>query len=72
MRVTIPPDLPAAQAAYGAMLMMIASQDPEIVVDLLETARPRGRFVRYFMTAVMFDSIRDDPRFQRLFRDTSP
>ncbi len=72
MRGTIPPALPAAQAAYGAMLLMIASQDPGIVVDMLEAARPRGRFLRYLMAAVMFDPIRGDPRFQRLFQEASP
>jgi hypothetical protein len=54
------------------MLMMAAARDPEMVVDLLEAARPRGAFVRYFMTAVILDPIRGDPRFVRLFRELSP
>ena len=72
VRAAIPPDLPVGQSAYLAMFMMVASRDPEIVVDVLDAARPRGRFLHYFMTAVIFDPIRSDPRFQRLFQETSP
>ena len=71
VRAAIPPLLPTAQAAYIAMFMMAASHDAEIVVDVLEAARPRGRFLRYLMTAVIFDPIRSDPRFQRLFQETA-
>ena len=72
VRATIPADLPASLAAYTAMFVMAASRDPGIVMDVLEAARPRERFLHYLMTAVIFDPIRSDPRFARLFREVSP
>ncbi len=72
IRAAMPSDLPAIQTGYIAMLLMVASRDAELVVNLFESARPRGAFVRYFMAFQIFDPIRGDSRFARLFRETSP
>ena len=72
MRAVIPAEMPVSAASYIALLAMLTSRDGEFVLDLLEAARPRGAFVRYYMTFVAFDPIRSEPRFQRLFQETAP
>lgn len=68
----IPRDLPVVSASYGAMLVMAATHDGAVVTAMFEQTRPRGAFVHYFMRSKIFDPVRGNPAFQRLFRETTP
>jgi hypothetical protein len=51
---------------------MLTSGDVEAVTAVFEAMRPRGVFMHYHMTFGAFDPIRGDPRFRRLFQETTP
>jgi TolB-like protein/tetratricopeptide (TPR) repeat protein len=68
----VPAELPAAIASYTALMAMIATRDAETVLQVLSAAQPRGAFAHYFMTFPLFDPIRRDAGFQRLWQETAP
>jgi tetratricopeptide (TPR) repeat protein len=72
LRGLLPGELPVLQSGFVALLLQSVTRDPATVVPALEAARPRGAFLHYFMTWTAFDPIREDPRFQQLFRETTP
>jgi len=72
IRAAIPAELPVNLGAYCALTIVMATNDAGTVMPLLEAAQPRGAYVHYFMTFPMFDGVRSDPEFQRLFRETAP
>ena len=70
-RAAIPTTVPVS-LGQGVSLLAISAGEPEIAVTVLEAVRPRGAFLHYYMTWAAFDRIRQDPRFDRLFRETTP
>ncbi len=72
LRASVPPSLGVGLAGYVALTVMTSTGDPGTVLQLFESARPRGAFLRYFMSMVPFDPIRDDARFARLYRELEP
>ena len=72
VRAAVPSDVPVSQASGAVLLMMLATGDADAVLAVFEAMRPRGAFLHYYMTFRLFDPIRADPRFQRLFVETTP
>jgi TolB-like protein/Tfp pilus assembly protein PilF len=72
LRAAIPAEVPVSSGLGVSLLVMFASGDPDLVATALEAVRPRGAFLHQYLTWVAFDPIRQDPRFDRLFRETMP
>jgi TolB-like protein/Tfp pilus assembly protein PilF len=72
LRAAVPAEMPMSQGSGTSVLLMLASGDPVTVTAVFEAMRPRGVFMHYHMTFRAFDPIRGDPRFQRLFVETTP
>jgi TolB-like protein/Tfp pilus assembly protein PilF len=67
IRSMIPAELPVSQGLAISVLTMTATHDLETVLAVMEAIRPRGAFLNYYMRYAVFDPLRGDPRFQRLF-----
>jgi tetratricopeptide (TPR) repeat protein len=63
--------LPASRVGYYAGAAALLG-DFDGAMAWLEAAQPRGLFLHYFMRMPMFDAMRAEPRFARLFRELSP
>jgi TolB-like protein/Flp pilus assembly protein TadD len=72
LRAALPAELPVSQGFGAALLAMLASRDAETVMAVFDAMKPRGAYLHYYMTFRAFDPIRDDPRFRRLFEETTP
>jgi len=72
LRRRLPSTMPLTPGAYLAPLAMAATGDPDLTLDLLRAVRPAGAFLHYYMRNQVFDPIRQDPGFQRLFAETQP
>ncbi|MFI5279392.1 MAG: hypothetical protein ACHQU1_02765, partial [Gemmatimonadales bacterium] len=68
----IPAEIPVSLGLGTATLLMTATGDSETVMPMLEAVTPRGAFLHSYLTWVVFDPIRNDPRFQRLLQETTP
>ncbi len=58
-------------SSYNGMFNTLLG-DRDAALRALEHALPRGIRLHYFMRRSEFDTIRDDPRFQALYRETMP
>ena len=58
-------------AAYAAMFYARLG-DTDAALSILAGARPRGIRLHEFMRRAPFDAIRTDPRFEALYRETTP
>lgn len=67
----VPGSLPAAQAGLGGLWWLASLQDVEGAVMALALGR-RGLYLRSYLSFTAFDPIRGDPRFQRVWRESSP
>lgn len=65
-------ELPTSLGAYYAIMVMAATGDAAAVLPVLERSQPRGAYIHYFMKFPVFDGIRSDARFARLFAETAP
>jgi TolB-like protein len=72
LRAAIPPELPVSVGNSVALLLMAVTTDPGLVMDILDTVRPRGAFLHYVLTWAAYDPLRHDPRFERRFAETTP
>jgi TolB-like protein/Tfp pilus assembly protein PilF len=72
VRAAVPADVPVSQASGTVLLVMLATGDPDAVLAVFDAMRPRGAFLHYYLTFKLFDPIRADLRFQRLFQETTP
>jgi tetratricopeptide (TPR) repeat protein len=72
LRSVLPPELPVFWGHNIALLLMTVTPDPELVMAILDTVRPRGAFLHYVLTWAAYDPVRYDPRFARLFAETTP
>jgi adenylate cyclase len=72
VRAAIPAEVPVSSGLGVSILVMLASGDAETVLAVQEAVRPRGAFLHYFLTWVAFDPLRENPRFRRLFQETTP
>jgi tetratricopeptide (TPR) repeat protein len=72
IRAAIPAELPVNLGGYSALMVMVADGDAATVMPLFEASQPRGAYIHYFMSFPVFDPIRGDARFQRLFQETTP
>jgi len=72
LRAVVPTEMPVSLGSGAALLAMVASGDPETVMAVFEAMKPRGAYMHYYMTFRAFDPIRNDPRFRRLFEETTP
>jgi hypothetical protein len=72
VREATPAEIPVALGLGTATLVMAATGDVETVMPVLEAVTPRGAFLHSYMTWVVFDPIRNDPRFQRLLEESTP
>jgi len=72
LRASVPPQLSVSSAAWLGILASVATGDADLVMALLEAARPRGAFLHYYMTSPLLDPVRDDARFRRLLQEVAP
>lgn len=72
IRAAMPASVPVLHGAPTALLVMLVTRDPAIVMTLFEAMRPRGAWAHYNMTFAAYDPVRTDQRFQRLFQETAP
>ncbi len=64
-------DRPTSEMYWlGTALVALGEQDRAL--DLLERVRPRGARLWYHLRSPGFDSIRAQPRFQRLVEESQP
>jgi TolB-like protein/tetratricopeptide (TPR) repeat protein len=65
------PGRPVGVSAGGplAMALLVVEGDREGALATLQAAVPRGAFLRYVMSMPIFDPLRQDPRFVRLWRE---
>lgn len=65
--------VPGNSLANGMLaLLLMRGGDRDGVIQVLEAATPRGANLRVWMSLPYFDSIRTDPRFQRLWTGSAP
>ena len=51
---------------------LVALQEPDRALELLERVRPRGARLWYYLRAPEFDAIRSNPRFAQLVAESAP
>jgi len=66
------PQHPSSAEGYYAAMGFVWIGERERALAVLESTRPRGLMIGYYMRDPAFDPIRSEPRFQRLVAATRP
>lgn len=67
-----PADSVLVRDGYELALALIAAGEADAGLAVLERTRPHGPWLWSYLVFTGFDSVRRDPRFQRIFAESSP